>query len=86
MSIRTTVTLDDDVLESARSFSRERGIPFREALNELVRRGAHSELEAEAAQASNPFRVEPQHMGFLAGLNYDDVSELLEHLEGPTHR
>jgi hypothetical protein len=85
MSIRTTVTLDEDVLESARSFSRQRGIPFRQALNELVRRGAHSELEAEAA-AAHPFRVEPQHMGFHAGLNYDDVSELLEHLEGPTHR
>ncbi len=39
MSIRTTVTLDEDVLESARNFSRQRRIPFRQALNELVRRG-----------------------------------------------
>ena len=80
------MTLDEDVLESARIFSRERGIPFRQGLNELVRRGVQSELEAKAAQAAQPFRVEPQHMGFRGGLNYDDVSELLEHLEGPTHR
>jgi len=84
MSIRTTVTLDEDVLESARSFSRQRGIPFRQALNELVRRGVQSEFQAGAAV--RPFRVEPQHMGFRTGLNYDDVSELLEHLEGPSHR
>jgi hypothetical protein len=86
MSIRTTVTLDEDVLESARGFSRKRGIPFRQALNDLVRRGLRSELAADAAQAKQPFRVEPQHMGYHAGLNYDDVSELLEHLEGPSHR
>jgi hypothetical protein len=86
MSIRTTVTLDEDVLESARSFSRQHGIAFRQALNELVRRGILFEKEAETAQAAQPFRVEPQHMGFRAGLNYDDVSELIEHLEGPSHQ
>jgi hypothetical protein len=85
MSIRTTVTLDEDVLESARNFGRQHGIPFRQALNELVRRGVHFEREAQA-ETPEPFRVEPRHMGFRAGLNYDDVSELLEHLEGPSHR
>jgi len=86
MSIRTTVTLDEDVLESARNFSRQRGIPFRQALNELVRRGVQSEIAAERTQTIQPFRVEAQHMGFRTGLNYDDVSELLEHLEGPANR
>ena len=68
MSIRTTVTLDEDVLESARNFSRQRGIPFRQALNELVRRGVRSESEVETAQTVQPFRVEPQHNGFSYGV------------------
>jgi hypothetical protein len=86
MSIRTTVTLDEDVIDSARRFSRQRSIPFRQALNELVRRGAQAESEATAAQVAQPFRVEPQPMGYRTGLNYDDASELLEHLEGAFHR
>jgi hypothetical protein len=82
MRIRTTVVLDEDVLESVRAFSRQWGIPFRQALNDLVRRG----LAADATQAKQPFHVEPQHLGYRAGLNYDDVIELLEHLEGPAQR
>lgn len=82
MSIRLTVTLDEDVLEGARALSRERRSPFRQALNDLARRGLDAELAADATQAKQPFRVEPQHMGYRAGLNYDDVSELVEHLEG----
>ena len=37
MSIRTTVTLDDDVLERVKRESRSRGVPFRDTLNDLLR-------------------------------------------------
>ena len=68
MSIRTTVTLDKDVYDRAKDFSKKRGIPFREALNELVRQG----LVAEAApQPVKPFKIEPIHLGLNPGLNYD---------------
>lgn len=39
MSIRTTVTLDEDVLERVKQESRARGASFRDTLNELVRTG-----------------------------------------------
>ena len=39
MSIRTTVTLDEDVFERTMDLSKARGIPFRQALNDLVRAG-----------------------------------------------
>jgi hypothetical protein len=83
MSIRTTVTLDDDVMERARAFSRKRGIPFRQALNDLVRAG----IQAESAPAPvKPFKVKPFHMGVIPGINYDCIGELLEYLEGPDRR
>ena len=83
MSIRTTVTLDEDVLERTRDFSKTRGIPFRRALNELVRVG----LEAESVpRVTEPFQVKPFHMGVMPGVNYDNIGALLEFLEGPLHR
>ena len=37
MSIRTTVTLDDDVMERVQRHARSLGKPFKEALDELLR-------------------------------------------------
>ena len=37
MSIRTTVTLDEDVLDRVRRESRSRGASFRDTLNDLLR-------------------------------------------------
>ena len=83
MSIRTTVTLDKDVYDRAKDFSKARGIPFREALNELVRQG----LVAESTpRPKKPFKIKPFHMGVIPGLNYDDIEGLLEYGEGPSHR
>jgi hypothetical protein len=83
MSIRTTVTLEDDVLERAKKFSQKRGIPFRQALNDLVRAG----LQAESAAAPRkPFKIKPRHMGVMPGISYDNIERLLEIGEGERHR
>jgi hypothetical protein len=83
MSIRTTVTLDEDVFERTTDLSKARGIPFRQALNDLVRAG----LQAESAvRRKRRFRVEPKHMGVRAGVNYDNIEGLIEIGEGERHR
>ena len=77
------MTLDKDVYDRARNFSKARGISFREALNELVRTG----LVAEAApRPTKPFRIKPFRMGLRPGLSYDNTEALLEYGEGPFHR
>lgn len=43
MSVRTTVTPDDDVLAAAKRASRARGATFRDTLNDLVRAGVREE-------------------------------------------
>ena len=77
------MTLDKDVYDRARDFSKARGIAFREALNELVRNG----LLAEAApRPKKPFKIKPFRLGLRPGLSYDNTGALLEYGEGPFHR
>jgi len=64
MSIRTTVTLDQDVYDRAKDFSKARGIPFRQALNDLARNG----LAAESApRPRKAFKIRPFRMGLHLG-------------------
>jgi len=83
MSIRTTVTLDEDVLERVKQESRSRGASFRETLNDLLRTAL---LATGAPPKRSRFRVRTTHMGYRPGLNYDDVESLLAYGEGETHR
>ncbi len=83
MSIRTTVTLDKDVLDRVRRESRSRGASFRDTLNDLLR---FALLARQQRPDRRSFRVKPSPMGLRSGLNYDDVEGLLEFGEGATHR
>lgn len=83
MSIRTTLTLDDDVAERVRIASRARGTSFRDTLNDLLRAGL---LAAEKPIAPRTLAIQAFPMGRKTGLNYDDVESLLEHGEGDEHR
>jgi len=83
MSIRTTVTLDEDVFERLKRASRAQGVPFRRALNELLRAGL---LATDEPVARRKFSIEPRHMGVRPGLDYDNVSALLELGEGENYR
>ncbi|MCW5978090.1 MAG: hypothetical protein KIT09_08425 [Bryobacteraceae bacterium] len=82
MSVRTTVTLDDDVVERVRRESRSRGASFRDTLNDLLR----TALSIENRPRRRTLRIKPAHMGYRPGLNYDDVESLLEYGEGEQHR
>jgi hypothetical protein len=83
MSIRTTVTLDDDVAERVKRESRSRGASFRETLNDLLRTSLVA-LESEGRRRT--LRIRPTHMGYTVGLNYDNVESLIEFGEGDRHR
>ncbi len=82
MSIRTTVTLDDDVMERVKQESQARGASFRDTLNELVRAG----LLNTRNKPVRTFKIEPTPMGLKPGLSLDSTEALLEYGEGPWHR
>ncbi len=81
--MRTTITLDEDVAEKLQAeMRRRRTNNFKETLNDVLRRG----LLARRELAAKPFKVRARRMGSKQGLNYDNVGELLEQLEGSGHR
>jgi hypothetical protein len=82
MSIRTTVTLDDDVMERVKRESRSRGASFKDTLNDLLR----TALLNTSEKPKRRLLIKPSHMGYRPGLNYDSVEALLEYGEGPWHR
>ncbi|MEO8660018.1 MAG: CopG family transcriptional regulator [Bryobacteraceae bacterium] len=82
MSIRTTVTLDEDVLERVKAESRAKGISFRDALNELLRQSL-SNVEQPRPRT---LMIVPKALGFPTGLNHDSVASLMEYGEGEQHR
>jgi predicted transcriptional regulator len=84
MSMRTTLTLDDDVATRVRAEARRTGRPFKVVLNDLLRTALV--LRRELASAQPPFRVRARGARIGPGLNFDNVGELLEQLEGPGHR
>ena len=82
--MRTTLTLDEDVATKLQSESRRSGRSFREVVNETLRRGLAQRPPASAATA---FRVVARDLGELRpGFTIDNVSDLLEQVEGPEHR
>jgi hypothetical protein len=81
--MRTTLTLDDDVAAKLKAESRRGGRPFREVVNETLRRG----LASRTALSPQPFKVVTRDLGGLKpGLSLDNISELIEQIEGPLHR
>ena len=83
MSVRTTVTLDDDVIERVKLQSKSRGVSFRDALNYLLRAAL---VAQEHPPQKRTLKIEPIPMGLRPGLSYDDIESLLEYSEGPAHR
>jgi hypothetical protein len=74
--MRTTVTLDPDVAAKLKVVARERGISFKQALNQAVRAGL-----ASGRRAGKPFQQYTQPMGLRPGLSLDKALSLAAALE-----
>jgi len=83
MSIETTVTLDDDVLERVKAESQARGASFHETLNDLLRLAL---AKQKSQQERKPFKIKPFKSGYYPHLDYDCAARLLDEIEGPDHR
>jgi hypothetical protein len=82
--MRTTLTLDEDVVARLQAEMRRSGRPFKEVVNEFLRAGL---AQRRAVKAAEPFKVEPLQMGRpLPGRSYDNIGGLLEEIEGSEHR
>lgn len=78
--MRTTLTIDDDVAAKLKiEMQKESGKSFKDIVNETLRRGLLS--KKEAAQ-SEPFKLKTYSLKPVKNVNFDNIGELLEQLEG----
>lgn len=81
--MRTTITIEDDILDRARALAAELHSPFRRIVNEALRAG----LEAvEKPARARPYHTHPRKLGLKPGRSLDNVQELIAQVEGEEHR
>ena len=81
--MRTTINIDNDVLERARAVAAELHLSFKTVINEALRAGLdHVRQPAK----SKRYQTKPHAMGLKAGRNIDNIQELLAQVEGEDSR
>lgn len=79
--MRTTLTLDDDVVITIREEMKSGdGKTFKEAVNELIRLGRYFKKDREAVKRK-PFKVKAKNLGVYEHLKHLQPSELLALLD-----
>lgn len=76
--MRTTITLADDVAAAVENVRRERSIGLSDAVNDLVRAGLMQRRESTA------FEQRTHDLG--EGIDYSNVADAIETLDGPAAR
>ena len=76
------MTLDDDVAAKLKEEVRRSGRSFKEVVNMVLRNG----LNVPKKNKIEPFSVNPKNLKPRIAVDYDNVGELLEQVEGPLHR
>lgn len=82
--MRTTLTLDDDIADKLKQLSHERRLPFREVVNEALRRG----LFGQGPRRSKPkaFRLETFSSALRPGVDPMKLNQLVDELEAQRAR
>ncbi len=83
MGMRTTLTLDEDIVAKLRDEMARTGESLKETVNACLRRGFESPSDDDL---TTPFTIEPRAMGARPGFDLDDIGGLLEILDGVAHR
>jgi hypothetical protein len=76
-NVRTTVTLEPDTEALVKQLMRERGLTFKQAVNEAIRRG----LGRGRGVGSEPFRTPTFAMGWKADAGLDRALSIAGELE-----
>lgn len=81
--MRTTLTIDDDVLDRAKSLAGRMRTPFRIVINEALRAGLQA---VEAPARSKLYHTRPGKLGLKEGRCIDNIQELIAQIEGEDQR
>lgn len=77
-SMRTTLTLDDDVADALRERARLLNIPFKQVVNDTLRRG----MSPGAKEVPLPeYRVVPNHSALAPGIDPLKLNQINDQLD-----
>lgn len=76
--MRTTLTLDPDVARLLKEEAHRQRKPFKEVVNEAIRRGL---MPRAVAESQEPFRVRPHKTTLRPGIEADSLNRLADELE-----
>jgi len=77
MSMRTTLSLDDDVLREVKAYAESRDVAIGKAVSELVRRGLHAPLQTRVVNGFHVVELPPGS----PPISTEDVKKLQEEFE-----
>ena len=79
ISMRTTLTLDEDLAKQLKDLAWQEGRSFNQVTNEVIRRGlsaGESQVEGVA-----PYRVEARVCGLKPNVDPNKLNQICDHLE-----
>lgn len=76
--MRTTLTLDPDIVQRIEQEARQKGVTRDAVVNETLRTGLGLERESHLVE---PFQVQPHNFGFRPDLDLDKMNQLVDELE-----
>ena len=81
-SMRTTLTIDDDLLAALKKLAHDSGKPFKSVVNATLRDGLTT--GAKPLRERPRFRVASASRGFMPGLDPLKLNQLVDELETET--
>jgi hypothetical protein len=80
--MRTTLAIDDDLVNLLKRRARELGVPLRDVVNQTLRAGLGE--QAKTCRHSVPKTI-PHAFGFMPGIDLDKLNQLADELEAEAH-
>ena len=81
--MKTTLTLDDDVVDRTRALASKLHKPIKSVVNEALRIGLD---RVEEPKRSRRYRMKPHAMGLRPGYSLECISSLLAQVEGEGYK
>ena len=78
-TMRTTLTLDDDLVAKLRDLAHGRGTSFKQVVNDVLRRGLTT--PERSARPARAFRVKPFRSAFRPGVDPMKLNQLVDDLD-----
>lgn len=76
--MRTTLTIDDDLIARIEELQRREGLSFKGAVNQLLRAGIQSRAQPPKPK---PYRTQPRKLGLRAGFDPTKLNQLADEIE-----